>query len=386
MFFPYGTDAPVYHWPFATVGLIVVNALVFCAEVASPGQVEPWLLAFGDGLHPVQWISAAFLHANIWHLVGNMLFLWTFGLIVEGKLGWYRMLATYLAIAAAQGAIVQIIMLGSHGAALGASGAIFGLMAISLIWAPENNIDCFMLIVFRPFDFQVKVLVMVGLYLSLELVTAFCTNMAMGTAVLHLLGALVGFPVGIALLKWDMVDCEHWDVFSVCAGRNTMSDLERAEEEEKKPARVKQRAEADRQRRESSLGQICEILASGQPLFAFKAHERMAQKMPDWSLPEATLLAIIQAMHEKKLWTESIPAMVEYLSQHADSPKASLVRLKLGQILVVEQRRPVQAMRVMARIDPGSLSTDQHAFLEKLRVKARQLHSQDPYEVAVHDW
>ena len=259
-------------------------------------------------------------------------------------------------------------------------------MAISLIWAPENNIDCILVFAFRPFEFQVKVLVMVALYLSLEFVTAFYNHMAMSTAVLHLLGALVGFPVGIAMLKCDMVDCEHWDIFSVCAGRNTMSDLERAQEDEKKPARVKQRAEADRQHRESSLEHIRQMLESGQPLFAFKAHQRMARELPDWTLPEPTLLAVIQAMHQKKLWADSIPAMVEYLANYAQSPKAPLVRLKLAQILIVEQKRPVQAMKVMARIAPTYLSADQHAFLEKLQLKARQLHAQSPYEVAVHDW
>ena len=135
---PYGTDAPVYYWPFTTVGLIVVNVLVF-ASAGCPEQVEPYVLAFGDGLHPVQWISNAFLHAGFFHLLGNMVFLWCFGLIVEGKLGWYKTLAVYLGIAAAQSAIAQIIMLGGHGGALGASGAIFGFMAMSLIWGPRTK-------------------------------------------------------------------------------------------------------------------------------------------------------------------------------------------------------------------------------------------------------
>ena len=72
-------------------------------------------MAFGDGLHPMQWITCNFLHAGLLHLVGNMLFLWSFGLIIEGKLGWYKTLAVYLGIGVVQGAIVQVLMLGSHG-------------------------------------------------------------------------------------------------------------------------------------------------------------------------------------------------------------------------------------------------------------------------------
>ena len=90
---PYGTNAPIYHWPIATVGLIVINVVVFALSIASPESVEPFILAFGDGFHPVQWITSNFLHADIFHLIGNMLFLWAFGIIVEGKLGVAKMLA-----------------------------------------------------------------------------------------------------------------------------------------------------------------------------------------------------------------------------------------------------------------------------------------------------
>ena len=124
-FIPYGTDAPVYYWPFTTVGLIVANVLVFGLTLAAPHQVEPFILAFGHGLQPLQWITSAFLHAGIVHLLGNMVFLWSFGLIIEGKLGWYKTLALYLSIAAAQSAIVQVFMLGSEGERLGGVGGHF---------------------------------------------------------------------------------------------------------------------------------------------------------------------------------------------------------------------------------------------------------------------
>ena len=141
----------------------------------------------------MQWVSNAFLHADIFHLLGNMAFLWTFGIIVEGKLGWYRMLGIYLLMAAAEGAIVQIMMLGSVGASLGASGAIFGLMAMSLIWAPENRVDCLVLIVVRVVTYEVKVMVLVGLFLFFQFAGAVWTKMAMSSDILHLIGAIGRF-------------------------------------------------------------------------------------------------------------------------------------------------------------------------------------------------
>lgn len=153
MLIPLTCDAPVYHWPFATVGLIVVNVLVFAFTVTL--MLEPsennvalfasLVLVHGSGIHPTQWLTSVFLHADIFHLLGNMLFLWIFGLVVEGKLGWWRFLLVYLGIGVAQSAIEQFAMLWlvEPSWSLGASSAIYGIMAIALVWAPKNEVNCF---------------------------------------------------------------------------------------------------------------------------------------------------------------------------------------------------------------------------------------------------
>src|SRR3954469_22086779 len=94
---PMGTDAPIYHWPRATVALMLLNVACFIAvPPSSSADVEPdeagvlaqtnyekYALTLGDGLHPVQWVTHNFLHTGVLHLLGNMLFLWTFGIVVE---------------------------------------------------------------------------------------------------------------------------------------------------------------------------------------------------------------------------------------------------------------------------------------------------------------
>ena len=127
---PIGTDAPLYHYPITTVGLIITNVVCFgLTGFGDPGLTEPWILHFGE-INPLQWLSSMFAHANFGHLIGNMFFLWGFGLIVEGKIGWWRMLRLYLAIGLTQAAFIQTIMLPwPVSGALGASSAIMGLMA-----------------------------------------------------------------------------------------------------------------------------------------------------------------------------------------------------------------------------------------------------------------
>ena len=120
MLIPYSTDAPLYHLPIATVSLIVVNTLVFIPlATLEPEQVQayvvPWILSHGDGLHPLQWLTSNFIHGGFLHLLGNMFSLWAFGLVVEGKIGWWRFLAVYFGIGIVQCGIEQVLALGAAG-------------------------------------------------------------------------------------------------------------------------------------------------------------------------------------------------------------------------------------------------------------------------------
>ncbi len=111
MIIPYSTDAPIYHFPWMTIALIVVNCLTF-AITGMGYNDEGWLLQYGNGLHPLEWVAYNFLHFGIGHLLGNMFFLWAFGIVVEGKLGWWKFLCVYMSIGIFGGALIQLTMLG----------------------------------------------------------------------------------------------------------------------------------------------------------------------------------------------------------------------------------------------------------------------------------
>jgi len=137
-------------------------------------------------------IVSMFLHANLVHLLGNMLFLWVFGNNVEDRLG--RVAYTFFYFAA--GIIATLGFVGANpnsvSPLLGASGAIAGVMGAYLIWFPRARVLSLAIIfpVYLPAAFV----------LGLWFVTQFFTDPNSGVAwVAHIFGFTFGALIALAL-------------------------------------------------------------------------------------------------------------------------------------------------------------------------------------------
>ncbi len=267
MLFIFGTDAPLYHYPIVTVGMVIVNVIVHWMITITGFDASPYYLHFGDGFHPLQWVTHNFLHGgpmNGWpHLLFNMIFLWPFGMVVEGKIGWARMLALYMAIATCQGFTQQLVMLPSDpksqaaefvdllndpanpmpeqereellqqfrrdllengSCSLGSSAVIFGLLAVCAIWAPENEFETYFRwsALIRAPDGGVRewtVLTVCGIFVAKEFGMFVLQNGALSSAALHLNGFVVGGAIGLGMLYLGYVDCEGFDLISIWTGQ-----------------------------------------------------------------------------------------------------------------------------------------------------------------------
>lgn len=399
IFFPWHTDAPIYHWPFATVGLIVVTTLAFLftgppdlrpqhpdfqtvehvgpqeempqqqAQAEEDEDVEvkpnlssPWVLSHGNGLHPIQWVGSNFAHGNIFHLIGNMIFLWSFGIVVEGKLGWWRFLLLYLGLGTLQCASEQLVMLGAEQtASFGASAIIYGLLAMCLVWAPKNDLYCIgiLWVGFRLFvrDFEIPIIMYATFYLVLEAITVFFSGFAMNSALLHVSGAAWGFVVGTALLKLRLVDCEGWDLFSYRKGTHIRREPKAEEllkERAQRELELAEKAEARFAARSTALlEQLRAAVTEGHAAAALALYQKIDEGRGAWTPPEADLLALIKLLHKSDRWVESIPLMDQYV--HRFPKAAAKMRLKLAQLLVQEQR-PMRALRILADIPAGAIT------------------------------
>jgi membrane associated rhomboid family serine protease len=129
--------------PYATVSLIIVNVVVFLAELSQGiglrGGVGGSQIVRDGGVAapPVadgEWyrlVTAGFIHAGLGHIAFNMIALWWLGGALERYVGAWRMIAIYMA--AILWGSLGAILLSPHSLTVGASGGVFGLMAALLV-------------------------------------------------------------------------------------------------------------------------------------------------------------------------------------------------------------------------------------------------------------
>ena len=227
MFFvPLSTDAPIYYRPWGTLGLIVANVLVFILWVTGGfGDPEDVMarygLVHGSGLHLVQWVTSSFLHGGIAHLTLNMFFLWAFGLVVEGKVGTGPFLGIFATIAIGECAIEQVSLLWMEpGVTFGTSSAIYGLMAMALIWAPRNEMTVGYTWVLRTGLWDVPIQTFAVLMIVLQVAMAALLRFRFSGELLHLAGAAIGAGLAWLFLSKGWGDCENCALFSVMTGQH----------------------------------------------------------------------------------------------------------------------------------------------------------------------
>lgn len=371
MFLPIGSDAPLYHRPIATIGLILLNVALFVAQ--TNGELESWPLTLGAGLHPLQWWTSVFYHYDWLHLFGNLIFLWTFGLIVEGKLGAFRFVALYFSLAGLEGAITQVLMLASDppNITAGASGLIFALMAIALVWAPRNELDVCYLVGFglwlRTGVFQTTITAFSLCFLVLNLVIATIRGFEVSTELLHLLSASIGFALGSLLLKLDMVDCEGWDAWSLWRGRTLIEEiagpnvlrLSRSTSDLDVVPPQAPRVPVDRR-----LELLRTALASQNPLSAWSSYKDLRDRGRHDQVDEQTMRKLIDAMRIGKDWGNLIWVLEDFIARFP--PAADRARLILADILIRREQRPRAALRALETLDDAKLDESDRKLARRL--------------------
>ena len=128
----------------------VANALLIAANVLMYLLAPRWTVGYGPvspGFHsgPLAILLYGFSHINMWHLVLNLWALWLFGNPVNRRLGNGYYLAAYLGAVLAVGLICRFCC---PDQGLGASGAIFAVIAIAMILLPSAGLEMAYVVIF----------------------------------------------------------------------------------------------------------------------------------------------------------------------------------------------------------------------------------------------
>jgi len=210
---------PTHGPPVIVAGLIIVNALVFLFHYGLPPDRQmqflyryalvPALFGSHRDLAPLldvnPWltlITNTFLHGSILHLVVNMWTLWLFGGPLQERLGPGRFLLFYLVCGAVASVAHLVFNLDSRVPALGASGAIAGVLGAYTVLYPKARISFFTLIIFIPLIFALPAVVFAVLWFALQVIqgTASLTGPE-GTGGIAWWAHIGGFVTGVVLLR-----------------------------------------------------------------------------------------------------------------------------------------------------------------------------------------
>lgn len=210
MILPWCVDVPQDRWPVANWLIVLAAVAVFVLQIAelsqgpvssgagatessTPGITGRLLL---DGWELSGLFGYMWLHGGLFHLLGNMWFLWIFGNAVCAKVGNWRYLLLYVLLGVAAG-VTHLVFDG--GAALGASGAVNGIVGMYLVLFFENSITCYwapILIYWR--QFTVSSFWMILMWLAFDVYGAL-----RGGAGVAYFAHLGGFGAGFAI-TWVM--------------------------------------------------------------------------------------------------------------------------------------------------------------------------------------
>ncbi len=175
--FPIKDTIPSRQFPFVTWALILANSIVFLIELSLPqwqlehlfyrfGMVPAryshpeWAVFFGlplDDYWP--FLTSQFLHGGWMHFVGNMWSLYLFGDNVEDRMGHLRFLIFYLLSGVCAGLVHFIFNAHSTVPAIGASGAIAGVMGAYFVMFPYSRIITLIPVFFIPYFIEIPAFV-----------------------------------------------------------------------------------------------------------------------------------------------------------------------------------------------------------------------------------
>jgi membrane associated rhomboid family serine protease len=224
MLLPIRTNIRPWHTPYANYAIIIINVVIFFASLTGPhreivnGQVvetnlRAWVNFFMlDGSRPYIWqfVSYAFLHGRLMHILGNMYFLYLFGNNVNDKLGHLGYVCFYLAGAVFSG-IGHCLM--SENPVLGASGAVAAVTGAYLVLFPQTLITIIYWFIFiGTMELPALYFIAFKMIILDNVIVRMTPNVAYDA---HLAGYAFGIIAMLIMLSTGLLSGSHYDLWAM---------------------------------------------------------------------------------------------------------------------------------------------------------------------------
>ena len=218
MFIPLKDLKPHKTYPVVNTLLILTNVIVFLFQLTlTPSQYKAFLLTnatipshingFLTGhitleaaLLPL--LTSMFLHGGLAHIAGNMLFLWIFGDNVEDYFGHFPYLLFYLFCGIGSDLLHIAFNFNSSVPALGASGAISGVMGAYILLYPRAQVLTLVLVFFLP----IPAFIILGYWFLLQFLAGVSSVGAAATGGVAWWAHIGGFLLGMIITAFSASD------------------------------------------------------------------------------------------------------------------------------------------------------------------------------------
>ncbi|MEL6108311.1 MAG: rhomboid family intramembrane serine protease [Planctomycetota bacterium] len=428
------------HKPLVTIFVLIVNLGLGLATLAmSSDLVDNLVLNYNTkSSQPLACLTSPFIHTSLIHLAGNLVFLGLFCAFIEGKLGPGPFLAVLIAVCfissmgektvmgaqffkKKRGGNYQQYSSTTSGAAavntnltekqaeqsfnqrrqsfekisgsVGASTAIFGLMAVCLAWAPNSSFR----IGSPPKPMLLPLVVVVGAYVCWDLLKWGLSGFEKGGLPIHLVGLVPGFVIGVICVRLDLVSVDgsfqpsDLDVVPTAVPdvpvetpAERRAKAKQLRREQREAARAKQKlfneaaavvsAPEKKVTRKVRIDPIIQeaqrAIGSGTPIEAVKMLENITNEDLLTQLPLSDYVTLVQQLTERKRWPAVILALKKSIVGHPED--ATERQLKLAR-LFMGMKKYEDCESALASIKRKSLTPEQDREYKQFVVQIRQI-------------
>ena len=190
--FPIKDDNPVEKTPYVTIAIIILCTIIFLYQL-SLSINENNLFVYNYGLKPANLFfdeintfneinplftifSSMFLHGGIFHLLGNMLFLWIYGNNIEDSMGHLKFLLFYLICGLGAALLQSFVTPDSNIPMIGASGAVSGVLSAYFLLFPKARVSTLIVLFIFITVIKIPAGILIGFWFLSQITNAYLSD------------------------------------------------------------------------------------------------------------------------------------------------------------------------------------------------------------------